>query len=263
MSLATRCPNCNTLFKVTSGQLQLYEGKVRCGQCQTVFSGIDHLTSADTEAWQKLDLGLNKPYVSDHNLTGGDGTGSEDLFASSAPTKPLFNFRHGSPALKAACAALIIVLGLQALWWQRLALLQETPALAAYINEASPALQKLFSSPATQALVVEGSGLQALDEHNMRVDLTLHNQQLLPSNWPYLKVDLLDSQGLVLASKSISPEDYQLRDESAASQAPLIAGQKTVEVLAYLNLSELNTQLPESAATGFRLALFDQGPRAD
>jgi hypothetical protein len=27
-----------------------------------------------------------------------------------------------------------------------------------------------------------------------------------------------------------------------------------------LNLSTLNTQLPESAATGFRLELFDQGP---
>jgi hypothetical protein len=31
-------------------------------------------------------------------------------------------------------------------------------------------------------------------------------------------------------------------------------------VLAYLNLSKLNTQMPESAATGFRLELFDQGP---
>lgn len=263
MSLATRCPTCDTLFKVTSGQLQLHEGKVRCGQCQTVFSGIEHLTSADTEAWQKLDLSPrqnNSAHTSDHNLTGGDGTGSEGLFASSAPTKPLFNFNQGSPIIKAACVGVLVLLGLQTLWWQRTALLQESPALASAINKASPSIQKVFSSPATQALAVEGSGLQALDEHNMRVDLTLRNQHDLPSSWPYLKLDLLDPQGLVLASKSIAPGEYQVRNEGAASEAALIPGQKTVEVLAYLNLSELNEQLPESAATGFRLSIYDHGP---
>ena len=260
MSLATRCPNCNTLFKVTSGQLQMHEGKVRCGHCQTVFSGIEHLTSADTEAWQQLDLSP-KPYISDHNLSGGDGTGTEALFADTAPTKPLLNFKHGSPALKAACIALLLALGLQALWLQRLELLQKAPELARQINKAGPNIQRLFSSPATQALQVEGSGLQALDEHNLRVDLTLRNPLLLPAQWPHLKVELLDPQGLVLASKALSPSDYQLRDENAASETALIPGNHTVEVLAYLNLSSLNTQLPESAATGFRLELFDQGPR--
>ena len=102
--------------------------------------------------------------------------------------------------------------------------------------------------------------MQELDEQNVRVDLTLHNQGTLPSNWPHLKIDLLDSQGLALASKTLSPRDYQVRDKNAASQAPLIAGKKTVEVLAYLNLSDLNKQLPESATTGFRLELYDQGP---
>ncbi|PZO28794.1 MAG: hypothetical protein DCE88_08380, partial [Betaproteobacteria bacterium] len=108
MSLATRCPNCNTLFKVTSGQLQMHEGKVRCGHCQTVFSGIEHLTSADTEAWQKLDLSPRQSddnHTSDHNLTGGDGTGSEAFFANTAPTNPLLNFTQGTPALKTACIA--------------------------------------------------------------------------------------------------------------------------------------------------------------
>lgn len=256
MSLATRCPNCNTLFKVTSGQLQLHEGMVRCGQCQNVFSGIDHLTSADTQAWQKLELGT-EGYVSDHNLTGGDGTGSEDLFASSVPSKPLLNFKQKSPTLTAACVAMVLVLALQAVWWQRTELLQQAPALAEAINQAAPGIQKLFSRAATQALLVEGSGLQALDENNLRVDLTLRNQDKLPAHWPYLRVDLLDSQGLLLASKSLGPGDYQLRDEGSASDAPLITGQKTVEVLAYLNLSELNNQMPESAATGFRIELFD------
>jgi len=39
----TRCPACGTVFRVTSEQLRLKAGKVRCGQCQMVFNAFDHL----------------------------------------------------------------------------------------------------------------------------------------------------------------------------------------------------------------------------
>lgn len=43
MSLATRCPNCGTVFRVVSDQLRLSGGQVRCGICDTVFNGLEHL----------------------------------------------------------------------------------------------------------------------------------------------------------------------------------------------------------------------------
>lgn len=43
MSLATRCPKCNTVFQVNEEQLKRYSGVVRCGVCHTPFNGIDHL----------------------------------------------------------------------------------------------------------------------------------------------------------------------------------------------------------------------------
>lgn len=43
MALATTCPQCKTSFKVVPDQLKLRRGLVRCGSCQHVFSGIDHL----------------------------------------------------------------------------------------------------------------------------------------------------------------------------------------------------------------------------
>lgn len=39
----SRCPACGTVFRVTSEQLRLKAGKVRCGHCQTVFNAFDHL----------------------------------------------------------------------------------------------------------------------------------------------------------------------------------------------------------------------------
>ncbi|MGE0625980.1 MAG: DUF3426 domain-containing protein [Pseudomonadales bacterium] len=41
--LITRCPNCNTQFRVTENQLAIASGRVRCGACLTVFQGIEHL----------------------------------------------------------------------------------------------------------------------------------------------------------------------------------------------------------------------------
>jgi predicted Zn finger-like uncharacterized protein len=41
----TRCPGCSTVFRVTPAQLALRGGQVRCGQCKTVFNGIDQQVS--------------------------------------------------------------------------------------------------------------------------------------------------------------------------------------------------------------------------
>lgn len=43
MSLITRCPACETLFKVVPDQLRISEGWVRCGQCDEVFDASVHL----------------------------------------------------------------------------------------------------------------------------------------------------------------------------------------------------------------------------
>ncbi|MFZ6771154.1 DUF3426 domain-containing protein [Undibacterium sp. SXout7W] len=43
MALATRCPHCQTTFKVANDQLKLHAGLVRCGSCNQTFNGIEHL----------------------------------------------------------------------------------------------------------------------------------------------------------------------------------------------------------------------------
>jgi predicted Zn finger-like uncharacterized protein len=45
MSLITRCPACNTMFKVVPDQLRVSDGWVRCGQCDEVFDANAHLHS--------------------------------------------------------------------------------------------------------------------------------------------------------------------------------------------------------------------------
>lgn len=49
MSLATRCPHCNTIFKVVQDQLKVSEGWVRCGRCQEVFNALEGLFDMERE----------------------------------------------------------------------------------------------------------------------------------------------------------------------------------------------------------------------
>lgn len=43
MSLATRCTDCGTVFRVVQDQLKVSEGWVRCGRCSAVFNAQEHL----------------------------------------------------------------------------------------------------------------------------------------------------------------------------------------------------------------------------
>lgn len=47
MALATRCPHCNTTFRVASDQLKLRGGIVRCGSCHEIFDGNKSLFDPD------------------------------------------------------------------------------------------------------------------------------------------------------------------------------------------------------------------------
>jgi predicted Zn finger-like uncharacterized protein len=46
--IVTRCPQCNTAFRVTLNQLAVADGQVRCGSCLAVFKAVDHDAKNDT-----------------------------------------------------------------------------------------------------------------------------------------------------------------------------------------------------------------------
>lgn len=41
--MLTRCPDCDTTFRITPEQLKVRQGKVRCGECQHVFNALESL----------------------------------------------------------------------------------------------------------------------------------------------------------------------------------------------------------------------------
>lgn len=56
MTLTTRCPSCNTDFKVVRDQLQLANGWVRCGRCAETFAAHDALKQLQAQTGSQAPL---------------------------------------------------------------------------------------------------------------------------------------------------------------------------------------------------------------
>ncbi len=60
--LATRCSNCQTVFRVVPDQLRVSEGWVRCGKCSEVFNALEGLIDLETGSpHRNLGSGLAPP----------------------------------------------------------------------------------------------------------------------------------------------------------------------------------------------------------
>ncbi len=256
MSLATRCPHCDTLFRVSLSQLQVHKGLVRCGSCQSIFSGVEQLTAADTEVWRRSHLSFEQ---TKQEPTEQPPQVVKPKFLSDQKKTKHFQWPTLSQApqyFKPVAFTLLIGFIIQAIWWQRVPIAEQFPSIATWIKNSEPTIQWLFSQPAT-TLQVQGSGLSRINQNGLQVDLTLHNSNRLPSKWPHIQIQLIDPQSNTIAVKVLKPSDYVKRSDLLSAKAnPIEAGQ-TVEVIAFLNLAQLNQHLPNTTATGFEIQLFD------
>lgn len=91
MALATRCPECETIFRISTTQAAVKSGMVRCGQCRHVFNSLDALVRVedlDVVAEDVADADAVQPASSAvriDTLQGTDASGHTSL----APGEPI------------------------------------------------------------------------------------------------------------------------------------------------------------------------------
>jgi predicted Zn finger-like uncharacterized protein len=81
MALATRCPHCQTTFRVAQDQLKLRAGLVRCGACKEIFNGVEHLLPANgppQTAGAQVPAAVAPPAALDQALTKSPQISGED-----------------------------------------------------------------------------------------------------------------------------------------------------------------------------------------
>jgi predicted Zn finger-like uncharacterized protein len=83
MALATQCPMCETVFRITTAQAAAKSGTVRCGQCFSVFNALDVLVRVEDLEFDRepsLDFG-DAP-------TGAAANGAPSVVPAPPPTEP-------------------------------------------------------------------------------------------------------------------------------------------------------------------------------
>ncbi|MBI2313604.1 MAG: DUF3426 domain-containing protein [Betaproteobacteria bacterium] len=268
MSMMTRCPACATTFRVTSEQLQARHGRVRCGQCSTVFNAFDTLSTVSEEAAAGKRLvgeapsgesAVEEPREAamrraEPGAGNGDAaTGPVRLRENSTP-----HFDDYAPVLERpprnrpwALGSLLLLLLLagQAAYQLRTELATVLPGTRPYLEILCEYVSCTVALPQrVEYLNIESSDLKA-DPGRPGVILlsaTLRNNAPFPQGFPALELTLTDTQDQPVARRVFLPADYLGRNTGTGAG---IAPNRALDIRLALGITDL-------PAAGYRLYLF-------
>lgn len=260
----TRCPGCNTVFRVTDAQLELRDGQVRCGHCRTVFDGRERLISLapvqPAEGDAPLDeLAEGPPTVTLRSARALDPPPPEAPPAvpeSAVDYENRFAWETKRPRSRLwtilgaiGIPLLLLALLAQALFHFRDTLAANSPALKPLLARACAVvgctIQPLRS---VSALSIDASDLQADPAHRglLILTATIRNRAPYAIGFPHLELSLTDAQDQVVVRRALAPGDYA---GGTADTAAGIPGNSEVPVKIFIDASA-------TTQAGYRLYLF-------
>ncbi len=82
--LYTRCPNCQTTFRITADTLRVASGAVRCGNCATVYSAFSGLQQDALDPGMQVEEDFLSPTLQTQELAAIEDIASPDLDEAAA-----------------------------------------------------------------------------------------------------------------------------------------------------------------------------------
>ena len=252
--MLTRCAACSTTFRITTEQLVLRQGKVRCGTCGEVFNALQSLVRSD--AADALDpaahADASPPPLTSHLTTPESATAHLTLSAPassviSGATLPALEEARATEPPPAAVHALAVIEPAPArpfAWWSLagsmialLGLAVQTGYFyrneaAARVPEAKPWLEQMCQFAGcriepprdAQAISIESSDLQTdpANRNSLTLIALLRNRAGFSQDTPHLELTLTDAQDALVARRVLAPRDYFANAQIAAgSELPL------------------------------------------
>jgi len=278
MSLLTRCPSCDTTFRVHAPQLSARGGRVRCGKCSLIFDALTQIVeddSATPEVGPSPQLPLFDPArlaaeardaaaararaatarspasASSPAVTRvrrvSTPTPDEAAFLASRRERSRFNVLWSLLALLA-----LIVLAAQVAVHFRTKLILSAPELRPQLEIACEMLGCQVHLPREPELIgIESSELRFDQKRDSIIRLTalMRNRAPFPQEFPALELTLTDEKDRPVARRVLLPADYLGAKDAQARLSRGIAPGAEEVVNVELELLGLR-------AAGFRLYLF-------
>ncbi len=273
--MLTRCPACDTAFRVTPEQLKARAGKVRCGHCSAVFNALETLedglaATAPVEAASLASEAVPQPVVEpspaapalDAEPASSPAAESPDAPGEPESTESIDILLEGignesePPAsrgrLLAWSLAGLIALGLlvvQAAYLYRTELAASEPGLRPLLQEMCGLLECDIPLPRKADFVsIEASDLHPDPQRKGVLVLvaTLKNRASFAQDYPHLELTLTDIRDQPMVRKVFAPAEYLVQDADVRAG---FAANGDLAVNLWLDATEIG-------ASGYRLYLF-------
>lgn len=284
MNLYTRCAHCETVFRVTTRDLQASSGRVRCGHCHKVFDAFASLsaqdpmvggtqaedatpdiapiedatvsavtTTNDEIAVAAVQLGVpeNQPKRTPLPSTVATGVNSEDPAASLYE----WEFKEAPPPRRNALWAVLSLLllcgaGAQASYAYRTEILVNYPQMRPLFDRACAWIGCSIGLPRlAEWLHIESSDLQQFDAGRAgEVELTalVRNRAPVAVEYPAFELTLTNAAEQVIARRVLRPAEY-LNAETRVEEG--LRGRGELAIRLFLDTGKIR-------ASGYRVYLF-------
>lgn len=258
----TRCPECQTTFRITVTQLKARDGLVRCGRCDSIFRADLRLfapPAAETnhieeipESEMFIDLGSDEAI---------DASSTQQETEPEIPVVSDLSFFEPRRRLVPTALWLIATMAFSALLLGQFAYfyrheLAQLPGLRTPLLQICGLLHCDVVSPTAGTvpeLVQTSIAPHPRYANALRIRANVANRTDQTQPLPLIQVSLTDSDGKLLARRTFAPREYLGPSSAAVPLGPHVAMQTLLDVTN-----------PDNKAAGYEVQLFPQQPaRAD
>ena len=227
----TRCPQCQTVFRITAAQLKARGGMVRCGRCQHVFGADQHLMPKPAKGTVKgappaaRKRTTSKKVAVEPNKVAAPAETIALPFPAETPGQhvappPLVRqrpVRTRTIYWAAGWVLLILLLAGQILIFYGYDFARQTPTLQPMVETLCAPLPCRKLPPIDMRhmdLVETQVAPHPRYDKALRIKATLVNRADTVQPYPLLEVSLIDSQGQLVARRAYQPREYLSKPEA-------------------------------------------------
>lgn len=184
MSLITRCPTCETLFRVVPDQLRVSEGWVRCGHCEEIFDASLHLLAPSTQ--------VQMPPAQPEDQ-GAPVAVSDVTFLQENRSKVFWRKPRMRVALVFLSFALLLGLTGQVVWHERDRMVASEPGLKPWLLVFCKLLSCTLSPlQGIESIVIDSASFSRMRGDTYRLNFTLKNTSASALALPAIELTLTD-----------------------------------------------------------------------
>lgn len=222
----SRCPQCQTVFRVTAAQLKVREGMVRCGRCQHAFRADQHLIQKPAKGAPKAAVAVARKRAAPRKVSSAPESVSapvaplfsvEDQRRETAPLAPPRRLRTRTIYWAAGSTLLVLLLTGQALIFYGHSAARQTPMLRPVVEALCEPISCRKLPPIDMRrmdLVETRVAPHPRYDKALRVKATLVNRAESVQRYPLLEVSLMDRQGQLVARRVYRPQEYLNKPET-------------------------------------------------